>query len=97
MNAAEQTQSTTTPWYGNHDDVVSFARVLVDAEWLDTSGEVIDYFERPWKWSPEYGVWIQAGRPTAAEGGVGVGVWDAFVRLLDQLAENPDRPPLVGL
>ena len=55
------TESTT--WYTDYVDVVSFAGVLVAAGWLETPGEVVYFFEQPWKWGRVHRAWDAAGRP----------------------------------
>lgn len=51
------------PWYSDHHEVVSLASVLVDAEWLSTPRDVVEFFESPWKWEQQHGIWAAAGRP----------------------------------
>lgn len=42
----------------------TFARILQSALMLGTADDVIEYFEKPWHWQPEYDIWIEAGKPT---------------------------------
>jgi hypothetical protein len=49
-------------WYDSHDAIVEFASILIDAEQLDTPREVLRYFEKPWKWTPEYELWVSLGK-----------------------------------
>ena len=51
------------PWYVDHDDVVGLASVLVDADWLCTPHEVVEFFAAPWKWDDMFRIWVDAGRP----------------------------------
>jgi hypothetical protein len=44
-------------WWTDHDEVLAFARWYWDgAAHYPTcpAREILDYFEKPWKWSPEY-------------------------------------------
>lgn len=50
-------------WYANNDDVVAFASVMVDADWLRAPHDVVEFFSRPWKWEKEWTIWALAGRP----------------------------------
>jgi len=65
MNASSDAAalSDVEPWYANNDDVVAFASVMVDADWLSTPHDVIEFFARPWKWENEWTIWALAGRP----------------------------------
>lgn len=40
-------------WFDDPDEMHEFARYLVDTGDLDKVGDVLDYFEKPWKWDPE--------------------------------------------
>ncbi|MBZ4508565.1 hypothetical protein GBP98_24845 [Mycobacterium avium subsp. hominissuis] len=51
------------PWYADHGEVVALASVLVDADWLSTPRDVVDFFEKPWKWDDQFKIWVAAGRP----------------------------------
>ncbi|MCA2281834.1 hypothetical protein [Mycobacterium avium] len=55
--------SDVDPWYSHHDDVVALASVLVEADWLDTPHDVVDFFAKPWKWGAQWMIWAHAGRP----------------------------------
>jgi hypothetical protein len=43
---AKQTQN----WWEDHDELISFARYFFDGP----GSEIIDFFEKPWKWNSEY-------------------------------------------
>lgn len=47
-----------------YDERVTFAHVLVDAEMLWDAVDVLAYFDRPWRWEPEYQVWREVGGET---------------------------------
>lgn len=47
--------------------IFGFATVLREAGAL--AEDTDQYFERPWKWQPEYELWLQAGSPLPAEPG----------------------------
>lgn len=43
-------------WFEDPEEVVSFARWFFDGA-TARAGEVIDVFEKPWKWDEEYRGW----------------------------------------
>ena len=47
---------TTSEWYEDRDEVVAFARWFWEGTYnlIGTTGEILDYFEKPWKFTPEY-------------------------------------------
>jgi len=51
-------------WWEDGDDVHRFGVAMIDAGFLTTPIAVADYFESPRKWSREYEVWVEQGRPT---------------------------------
>jgi hypothetical protein len=64
--------------------VFSFGMVLRAADLLPLNED--GYWEKPWKWEPEYQAWIAAGSPEAPEGGEEESpAWADFVRR----ANNP--------
>jgi len=47
-------------WYNDIDEVVAFARWYWQGPLLSprgVAGEIIDYFEQPWHFTPEYEAW----------------------------------------
>ncbi|MDD4865739.1 MAG: hypothetical protein PHQ28_00980 [Mycobacterium sp.] len=79
---SELEAQTTLPWYADSSEVVVLASVLVDADWLSTPRDVIEFFEKPWKWDDLHQLWTRAGRPRAPSGDdlahsrqVGQGAW----------------------
>ncbi|MBF6422912.1 hypothetical protein IU436_29800 [Nocardia farcinica] len=56
-------EAPTTTWYADHAALVGFAHILTAADWLTTPTEVIDYFDKPWKWDDLHTLWTAAGRP----------------------------------
>lgn len=52
-----------TPWYEDHDEVLALARHLIDDGSLPTPAAVLAFFEKPWKWEPEYQLWYATARP----------------------------------
>ncbi|MBC7299461.1 hypothetical protein [Nocardia salmonicida] len=52
-----------TTWYADHSTLVGFAHILTAADWLTTTTDVIDYFDKPWKWGEQHAQWAAAGRP----------------------------------
>jgi hypothetical protein len=41
-------------WWETHNNVLALARALDDEGGFSDTDEVIDFFEKPWKWSPEW-------------------------------------------
>jgi len=57
-------------WWADPNEVVAFARVLVESEQLgDCQHAVIDYFAAPWMWNRQHDLWCQMGRPGLAADG----------------------------
>lgn len=53
-----------TQWWSDPQEVIAFARVLVDAEQLGACQHlVISFFEQPWAWDREHTIWCASGRP----------------------------------
>lgn len=51
-------------WWSDPQEVIRFARILVDADQLGgCQHTVISFFEAPWNWNNEYRMWCTAGRP----------------------------------
>ncbi len=52
-------------WYEDRDEVVSFARWFWAGTYnaIGTTGEILDYFEKPWKWDSEHKDWVDEGSP----------------------------------
>lgn len=68
-----------TQWIADRVEILTFAGILVRADWLDTAQEVLDYFEKPWKWTVERELWIACGRPDFDDEG-----WNWFTAKLEQ-------------
>ena len=50
-------------WFLDSGEVVAFARTLLATFTSDWSAEdVISYFEKPWKWTPEHVNWCAGNR-----------------------------------
>lgn len=41
-------------WYDDPDEVVGFARWYFDVSYIRVRNDLLDYFEKPWKWNDEY-------------------------------------------
>ena len=54
-----------TGWFADYSEVVTFGGVLADIDTLTSARDVLYYFEKPWKWTPEYEAWTAHGRPLA--------------------------------
>jgi hypothetical protein len=72
---------TTTAWETDHGTLVLFADVLVTTGCLIEPREVVDFFDRPHKWSPEFHAWHRNGSPRGAEDHG----WDDFLAALTVL------------
>lgn len=58
-----------------------FSLVLRAADAMSSDED--EYWERPWKWSREYILWIEAGGPAAPDTGDPVSMsWGRFLRAL---------------
>jgi len=44
-------------WYEHHDELLAFARHMVEADDWDAQA-LLAYLEKPWKWTPERNVWV---------------------------------------
>lgn len=64
-----------TGWFADYSEVVTFGGILHAIDSLSSAQDVLYYFEKPWKWTPEYEAWTQHGRPTEP----GAHDWDGFV------------------
>lgn len=55
------------PWYDDRDEVVDFARWFWEGAWSirGTVGEILDYFEKPWKWEPEHKDYLESKKEEA--------------------------------
>lgn len=49
-------------WHNDPDEVHAYASFL----FLGSTSvkDVLDYFEKPWKWDPEHEEWVAGGRPS---------------------------------
>jgi hypothetical protein len=54
----------TGNWYVVHDELVAFARHMVETEDWDAK-DLIAYLEKPWKWTPEREAWV--GLPNSVD------------------------------
>jgi hypothetical protein len=46
--------ANTADWYKDYANVCKLARWLYEEMYLDSMTEILDYFEKPWKWSEEW-------------------------------------------
>jgi hypothetical protein len=76
-------QDHRSAWWEDHDQVVAFARVLVEAGYLGSCQfAVINYFKTPWRWKRQHAEWVRVGNPDPFDPG-----FDALLRNLDS---HPD-------
>ncbi len=52
-------------WYEDRDELHAFCCALHAALSLEVD-TLLYLISKPWKWTPEYLVWVQAGRPEVA-------------------------------
>lgn len=52
-------------WFDDHDEVLAFARALDEGDGFTSTGDVLYYFEKPWKWTEDRDAWINQGEPDA--------------------------------
>jgi len=54
-------------WHESHDNRIALARHLIEIGRLDVADEVLYFFEKPWKWTPDWEKFqaAKAGRETA--------------------------------
>ena len=50
-------------WVEDRDEVLAFADYLVETRELVTAAQAVYYFEKPWKWTDSYLLWVKQGRP----------------------------------
>ena len=72
--------NTSLSWYDDREIEWSFASVLVDQMLLQDVEAVLYFFEKPWKWTPEYELWNQHGAPQEGDA-----EYYVFVAALDEL------------
>lgn len=46
-------------WWTDHYTLVQVARWIEENKQFSDASEAIDYFDRPWKWTPEYREWVE--------------------------------------
>ena len=62
------------------NEVLTFGRILVAADWFDTPQNLLDYFEKPYKWDREHELWVGCDRPEVESQG-----WPWFLVKLGKL------------
>ena len=55
---------TTEQWHQDADEVILYARALLDSGQLVEMGEVADYLGNPQAWSEGHDAWVRHGRPS---------------------------------
>lgn len=56
-------QPSGCDWYDDPDEVMAFARVMVEGDAFATPLDLLGYFVEPWKWTEDRDDWILAGEP----------------------------------
>ena len=64
------------------DRVYGFAEILRSASAMPPDED--EYWERPWKWTPEYDAWVGVGSPEP-----GSSAWGRFLTALEELFDLP--------
>ena len=54
-------------WTNSEDEVLAFARDMVTVDFITTIENLLDFFEKPWKWDREHAWWVANGRPDTGE------------------------------
>ena len=90
--SSDNTGQQESDWYANYSEIVAFAYVLVDADYLPAGQkEVVYYLEKPWKWTEEHRIWAASGRPNSGD----EPAWEIFLRHLE--AADNNQPPVIGI
>ncbi len=55
------------------------AKMLLDTERVDTTEDLLYFFEKPWKWTAEIAIWQDSGRPTVDDP-----TWPLFTHRLNR-------------
>jgi hypothetical protein len=50
-------------WFETHENLVMLAMALDTDCRFEEAADAIRFFEKPWKWTPEWESWSAAGRP----------------------------------
>lgn len=50
-------------WFDNYCELVTFCRVLSEADAFRDQAALLYFLEKPWKWETEYEAWVRLGRP----------------------------------
>lgn len=84
-------------WLLDYHEVLSFAHILDALDWFAGVGDVLDYFDKPHKWSDLRRAWVDAGRPWPPSSDNWVGRqrdevtearWVKFAATADDVAQN---------
>ena len=63
MAAAKRGHGSPSDWWADQDELIAFARVLVETGYLGDPHRVIDFFREPRRWTYAYRIWSELGRP----------------------------------
>jgi hypothetical protein len=64
-NGRELSSEMADHWWREHEELEAFARVLYEGDELNTARDVLDFLEKPMKWTEARDNWILAGEPDA--------------------------------
>jgi len=73
-------------WFDQQDTRNRFARVLWESDLLNSGEDILDFYEKPYKWDEEFLIWLSYGSPDSESL-----AWDDFLAKVQSLS-NP--PPL---
>lgn len=65
----------------DHDNIVSFATMMTrDALEFPTGEDLLEFIEKPWKWTDDFELWEQFDKPRAGDP-----KWEDFMDALMEL------------
>ncbi len=70
-------------WFNDRGELAAVGRALIDAGCFTDPVEMLDFIEKPWKWSVDRDVWFAAGRPYLSDPG-----WELFQVRIDALEHS---------
>lgn len=74
---------TDDEWTTDRGELAGVGRMLIEAGYFSTPEDMLDYIEKPWKWSGERDLWVAAGRPSSSDPG-----WELFAARLGALERS---------
>lgn len=59
----DATDDTAPAWTLDFANQLGLADVLIETGWLDTPRDVLSFFEKPWKYTPQWALWEASDKP----------------------------------